>query len=70
MSWIVPRLWVELQLLVQTGSAFHCLLFPFVAVRQMQACLCQDTERHLQLEPLSEYCCFDPGNPVDSGGEQ
>lgn len=57
-SWIVPRLWVELQLLValqllvHTGSAFHSPLLPFVAVRQMQACLCQDKERHLQLEPL------------------
>lgn len=53
MSWIEPRLWVELQLLVQAGSAFHCVLFPFVAVRQMQAFFCQDTKRDLQLEPLS-----------------
>lgn len=69
-SWIVPRLWVELQLLVQTGSAFHYVLFPFVTVCQMQACFCQDMKRDLQLEPLSECCCFDPRNPIDSGWEQ
>ena len=52
MSWIA-RLWVELQLLVQAGSAFHCVLLPFVAVHQMQAFFCQDNKRDLQLEPLS-----------------
>lgn len=43
---------MELQLWVRAGSAFPCVLFPFVAVHQMQAFFCRDTKRDLQREPL------------------